>query len=314
MKFKDYYQALGLECTATTADIKQAYRKLAHQFHPDISKDPEGEEKFKVIGEAYATLKNPEKRQAYDALGQRPEGAPFAPPPDWQQRYQSDQTGFDDVDLSDLFAHFGQHGQSAHARRSMAQAGQDFEIVAPITLEQLFHGGEIDVRAELPELDGHGLAHRVARTFRVTVPKGAADGQRLRLAAKGGAGRHGGRAGDLYIALSLQPHPLYRPSNRDLYMDLPLAPWEAILGTVVQIPTLAGTVELTIKPGATSGQKLRLAKRGLPAADGSFGALYAVVTIAVPTTVSTEERALFEQLAKSSTFKPRQHLLSGEAA
>lgn len=307
MKFKDYYQALGVERSATQAQIKQAYRKLAHQFHPDISKDPEGEKKFKEVGEAYATLKDPEKRAAYDNLGKHPAGEKFRPPPDWQQQYNTQESGFDDVDLADLFAAFGRTRPGGRTRQQPPLAGQDFEVAAPVTLEQIYSGADIEVRAELPEYDANGLAHRVPRTFRITVPKGATDGQRLRLAGKGGHGLHGGRSGDLYVALALQPHPLYRISGRDLYIDVPLAPWEAVLGAEVKLPTLGGTVELSIQPGTGAGQKLRLAKRGLASADGSVGALYAVVRIEVPQRVSPDERQLFEQLAAKSTFNPRKH-------
>ncbi|MBC7502574.1 MAG: DnaJ domain-containing protein [Herminiimonas sp.] len=311
MKFKDYYEAMGLERTATANDIKQAYRKLAHKYHPDISKDPEGETKFKEVGEAYATLKDPEKRQAYDDLGKRPNGEQFSPPPDWQQQFNAGESGFDDVDLSDLFAAFGRTRHGGQPRKDGPLPGRDFEIVARVSLEQIFSGSEIEVRAELPEYDEHGLAHRVMHTFRITVPKGAADGQRLRLAGKGGHGLNGGRPGDLFVALALQTHPLYRVDGRDLYIYLPLTPWETALGGPVKIPTLGGTVELTIHPGTTNGQKLRLAKRGLAGADGSVGALYAVVAIEMPKTVSDKERALLEQLAAASDFNPRKHFLSG---
>jgi curved DNA-binding protein len=309
MKFKDYYQALGVERTATADEIKRAYRSLAHKYHPDVSKDAQAEEKFKEVAQAYATLKDPEKRTAYDALGQRKPGEQFTPPPDWQQHYSTDPNGFADVDLADLFAAFGGAGRGgARSRTRRAQAGQDYELSAAVTLEQIYNGAEIEVRAELPEYDEQGLAHRVARTFRITVPKGAADGQRLRLTGKGGPGLHGGRPGDLYVALVLQPHALYRVSERDLYLELALAPWEAMLGATVRVPTLGGTVELAIKPGTLAGQKLRLAKRGLAAADGSAGALYAVVTIVVPKTLSSQERELVQQLAELSDFKPRKGL------
>jgi curved DNA-binding protein len=314
MKFKDYYQALGVERGATADEIKKSYRKLAHKYHPDVSKDPAGEEKFKEVAEAYATLKDPEKRQAYDDLGRRPAGESFTPPPDWQQRFHTDEAGFEDVDLSDLFAAFGRAGHGARPRKDPPRRGQDFEITAPVTLEQIFHGGEIEVRAELPEYDPSGLAHRVARTFRITIPKGAGDGYRLRLAGKGGPGHKGGPVGDLYVALALQPHPLYRPSGRDLYIDLPLTPWEAALGADVEIPTLAGSVTLKVKPGTQSGHKLRLAKRGLTATDGSIGDLYALVRIDVPATLSPAEHDLFVQLAALSGFNPRQHFKSGEPA
>lgn len=308
MKFKDYYDALGVERTADADEIKRAYRKLAHQFHPDVSKHSDAEENFKKVAEAYATLKDPEKRAAYDSLGQHPSGESFTPPPDWQQHYNTEADGFEDVDLSDLFAAFGHARRGGHAQQPIPHPGQDYEVVAPVTLEDIFRGGELEVHAELPEYDRNGLAHRVARTFRITIPQGAADRQRLRLAGKGGPGFNGGRPGDLYVALALQAHPLYRVSGRDLYLDLPLAPWEAVLGAAVQIPTPAGKVELNVKPGTTAGQKLRLAKRGLAAADGSMGALYAVVNIVVPSAVTAMEQDLYNQLASASDFKPRKHL------
>jgi len=311
MKFKDYYEALGVERTATLADIKKAYRKLAHKYHPDVSAEPDSEAKFKDVAEAYATLKDPEKREAYDNLGKHPAGESFTPPPDWQQHFHTGDAGLEDVDLADLFAAFGRSGGAGsgggHRRQSFPVPGQDYEIAAPVTLEQIHRGDEIELSAELPEYDANGLAHRVPRTFRITIPKSAANGQRLRLAGKGGPGFNGGRAGDLYVSLVLQPHPLYRPDGRDLYIDLPLTPWEAVLGASVHVPTLAGTVELSVKPGTTAGQKLRLAKRGLASADGNIGALYAVVRIEVPKTVGAREHELLEQLAAASNFNPRKH-------
>jgi curved DNA-binding protein len=312
MKYKDYYQTLGLDRNASAEDIKKAYRKLAHEYHPDVSKDPKGEEKFKDIAEAYATLKDPEKRQEYDNLGRRPAGENFTPPPDWQQHFGGGASSFDDVDLADILSAFTSARRgNGRARGGFPSPGQDYEVTAPVSLEQVFNGGEIDVPVELPEYDERGLLHRVPRTFRVKVPKGAADGHRLRLAGKGGQGRNGGKPGDLYVALNVVPHPLYRVSGRDLYVDLPLTPWEAVLGAAVQIPTLGGTVELNIKPGTTAGQKLRLARRGLPQSDGSVGDLYAVTHIEVPKTVSERERELYEQLAAVSDFNPRRHFTSG---
>ncbi|MFA6311655.1 MAG: DnaJ C-terminal domain-containing protein [Sterolibacterium sp.] len=314
MKFKDYYQALGVERTATAEEIKKAYRKLAHKFHPDITKDPKGEEKFKEIAEAYAALKSPEKRDAYDKLGRRPDGQAFTPPPDWQQQFNTGETGFDDVDLSDLFAAFDRAERAGQAREDLPLPGQDYKVTAHVTLEQIYRGEEIEIRAELPEYDAHGLPHRIAHTFRIILPGGAADGQRLRLAGKGGRGLNGGRPGDLLVALALLPHPLYRISGRDLYLDLPLAPWEAVLGTLVQIPTLGGMVEIKIVPGTTAGQKLRLAKRGLACADGTSGTLFAVIRIEVPKSVSPSELELYRQLAAASEFNPRRHFAPGAAA
>ena len=310
MKYKDYYQALGVARDASQADIKKAYRKLAHQYHPDISKDPDGEEKFKIVAEAYKTLKDPEARKEYDALGTQRPGENFSPPPDWQQQYGSGAGSFDDVDLSDLLRAFRDGGGSGR-RASRPLAGEDYEVAVQITLEQIHAGGEIDVRVELPEYDAQGLPHRVMRTYRITIPKGVTDGQKLRLAGKGGPGRDGGRAGDLYAVLRVATHPLYRVSGRDLYLDLPLAPWEAVLGATVEIPTLGGKVALDIKPFTSSGQKLRLGKRGLPAADGADGSLYAVVQIVVPKEADAATEQLYRQLAQQSAFTPRRHFENG---
>ncbi len=312
MKFKDYYQIMGVAPTASASEIKRAYRKLAHQYHPDISKDALGKEKFQEIGEAYAVLKDPEKRLAYDQLGKAPAGADFTPPPEWQHNFNPQGSSFDDVDLADLFASFGRSGRGGAHRRASPVRGQDFEITADISLEQLHGAGDIDVRASLPEADEHGVLHRVSRTFRIALPAGAADGQRLRLAGKGGPGMHGGKAGDLYVALAVQIHRLYRVSGRDLYMDLPLAPWEAVLGATIRVPTLDGPVELNVKAGSTAGQQLRLAKRGLRAADGSIGALYAVIVITVPAKVNDAERALYQQLAAVSDYQARPHFPTGD--
>lgn len=305
MKFKDYYEVLGVARDATDADIKKAYRKLAHKFHPDVSKDPKGEAKFKEVAEAYATLKDAEKRAAYDQLGRHRPGEEFEPPRAWQQNFgQSNGARFEDVDLSDLFSAFGGRAGGGRPKRA-PEPGQDYEVSAQVTLEQVFAGEEIDIDLSIPEVDGSGLPQRVSKTFRVKLPKGAEDGQRMRLPGKGGKSRNGGPNGDLYVVLSLQPHPFYRVEGRDLYLDLPLAPWEAVLGASVEIPTLAGTVEMNIAAGTTAGRKLRLGKRGLPGSDGKSGDLYAVVQIDVPKAPTARERELYKTLQKDSSFDAR---------
>jgi curved DNA-binding protein len=307
MKYKDYYAALGVGRDASAEEIKKAYRKLAHKYQPDISSDPEGEAKFKEIQEAYATLKDGEKRAAYDQLGRRAPGESFEPPPDWGQDFGGfgGAENFSDVDLADLLAAFAAARGGHQTRRP--HHGQDVEASVPVTLEQVHDGAEIEVRLNLPEHDAHGLLHHVPRTFRVKIPKGATDGQRLRLAGKGGPGLHGGPAGDLYIVMKLQPHPLYRVSGRDLYLDLPLTPTEAVLGATVEVPTLRGRVELKVAPGTAAGRQLRLAKRGLPAPHGGHGDLYAVAHIEVPKSPNARERELYAELAKASDFNPRAH-------
>ena len=309
MKFKDYYKALGVARDASDADIKKAYRKLAHKYHPDVSKDPAGEEKFKDVAEAYATLKDAEKRAAYDQLGAHRSGENFTPPRGWQQSYGQQPFGdgdahFEDVDLSDLFAAFASREGGARGHARGARPGPDYEVSAAVTLEQIHAGAEIDIALDMPQIGDDGMPHRAEKTFRVKIPKGAVDGQRMRLTGKGGAGRNGGNNGDLYIVLALQPHPLYRPSGRDLYIDLPLAPWEAVLGASVEVPTLAGIVEMNIPAGTSAGRKLRLAKRGLPSAKGEPGDLYAIVRIEVPDSPSPRERELYGELKKASSSQP----------
>jgi curved DNA-binding protein len=304
MKFKDYYEVLGVARDASAADIKKAYRKLAHKFHPDVSTDPDGEAKFKDVAEAYATLKDADKRAAYDQLGRHRPGEEVQPPRGWQQHFSEQSSGgdarFDDIDLADLFAAFG--GRSA---KRAARPGQDFDVAAPVTLEQVYAGAEIELNLGMPEVGADGLPHRVSRTFQIRVPKSAEDGQRLRLAGKGGASASGGPPGDLYVVLALQPHPLYRVVGRDLYLDLPLAPWEAVLGATVEVPTLGGAVEMNIPAGTMAGRKLRLSKRGLPDAKGGSGDLYAVVRIDVPAAPTARERASYEALRDAASADPR---------
>jgi curved DNA-binding protein len=311
MKYKDYYLTLGIERDASIDDIKKAYRRLAHKYHPDVSKDPEGEEKFKEIAEAYATLKNTEKRQEYDAMGRRPAGENFTPPPEWQEQYGATGSDFDDIDISDLLNAFRSSGfgdVKNHGRAAPPMRGEDYTVTVAVTLETIASGGETDVRVELPEYDANGLPHHVSRTFRVTIPKAASEGQRLRLAGKGGPGRSGGKSGDLYVVVTMAPHAIYRVSGRDLFFDLLLTPSEAVLGATVQVPTLNGKLELTVKPGTSSGQRMRLAKRGLPAPHGDPGDLYAVTRIMVPKVASEREKELYQQLAAASVHHVRDHL------
>ena len=307
MKYKDYYKVLGVERTASADEIKKAYRKLAHKFHPDVSKEKNAKEKFQELGEAYETLKDAEKRAAYDQLGSgfQP-GQDFRPPPDWEQQFGghggAGPSSFDDVDLADLFA--GLSGRRRGGRFPMP--GQDFEVAAPITLEQAAHGTEVELNLAVTEHDEQGVPRRVPLTLKVRVPKGATEGQRLRIPGKGGKGFDGGRDGDLYLNISLTPHRLFRASGHDLYVDLPLAPWEAVLGASVEVPTLDGAVRLKVPAGTKAGQQLRLSKRGLPKREGE-GDLYAVVQITVPAAPSARERELFQQLANESKFEPRSH-------
>ena len=318
MKYKDYYKILGVERTAGADDIKKSYRKLARKYHPDVSKEKDAKEKFQEVGEAYETLKDTEKRAAYDQLGSGYQaGQDFRPPPDWERQFGENfghggngKFSFDEADFADLFAGLrgARRGGGAEPRgASFAMPGQDFEVAAQITLEQAAQGTEFDINLSVPEYDENGAMRRVPRSFKARIAKGASEGQRLRLPGKGGKGMNGGRDGDLYLNISLAPHALFRPVGHDLYVDLPITPWEAVLGATVEVPTLDGALRLKVPAGTRTGQQLRLAKRGLPKPREGAGDLYAVVQITVPATPTARERELFEQLAKESQFDPRSH-------
>ena len=295
MKYKDYYAALGVPRDADAEQIKKAYRKLARQHHPDVSKSPGTEARFKEIGEAYATLKDPEKRAAYDELGRRPAGQEFAPPPQWTHEHAFDGQSFEDIDLADLLDALGRRHHGA-SRGPVPMHGRDYETTARISLEDAHHGTTLSLNLE----DGAG-----GRRLDVTIPAGVTEGQKLRLRGKGGKGRNGGPDGDIYLHISLAPHPVFRADRHDLHFDLALAPWEAALGAEIEVQTLDGPVVLTVPPGTRSGRKLRLRGRGLANGHGGRGDLYAAVHIDVPATLTERERDLFKDLAGASRFNPR---------
>lgn len=315
MKYKDYYAILGVARDASADDIRKAYRKLAQKYHPDVTKDPQGEEKFKEVAEAYQTLKDAGKRKAYDELGSGfASGQEFRPPPGWEQRFREapdeGHFSFDEADLSDLFESLSR-GRRGASRGPRKMRGEDFEVAVQLTLEQALHGTQVDLRLALPEYDEQGGVRAAEKTIKARIPKGATDGQRLRLRGQGGKGLNGGANGDLYLDITLRPHALFRADGHDLYLDLPLAPWEAALGATVEIPTLDGAVSLRIPEGTTAGRKLRLAGKGLPRPEGAPGNLYAVVQIVNPTVLTERERELYRGLADASRFDPRGHFAKG---
>jgi curved DNA-binding protein len=316
MKYSDYYATLGVERGASQDEIRKAYRRLAQKYHPDVSKEPEAEARFKEIAEAYQTLKDPEKRAAYDALGQRPQGEEFRPPPDWARQHGGADTqfSFEDLDFADLFSRFGARAGRGgpFGGANAAMPGQDFEVPVQISIEDAFRGTTLELQLSMPEYDAQGQLKRVPHNVKARIAPGAVDGQRLRLPGKGGKGFNGGRAGDLYLDISLKPHRLYRASGHDLYVDLPLTPPEAALGASVEVPTPGGAVKLKVRPGTSSGQKLRLAGRGLPRPRGGAGDLFAVVQIAVPAELSARERELYGELQGASGFDPRRHFAEEE--
>ncbi len=317
MKYKDYYQILGVERGADEAAIKKAYRKLARKYHPDVSKEKNAEEKFKEVAEAYEVLKDPEKRAAYDQMGSYQPGQEFRPPPDWGERFGAQGGGFrgfedlGDIDLADLFAGVGGGGfgrRGGRAGGGMQHPGQDVEVTLSASLEDVLHGTEVDVPLTFSEMAPDGRLQRTTRTTKVRIPKGATDGQRLRVAGKGGPGIGGGPAGDLYININLRPHPLYKVTGHDLYLEVPVTPWEAALGASVAVPTPEGKVNLKVPAGSRAGQKLRVRGRGLPLPRSSeHGDLYAVLQIVTPTVLNERERDLYRQLGEASSFNPRAH-------
>ena len=294
MKYKDYYKTLGVGREAGDEEIKKAYRKLARKYHPDVSKEPNAKERFQEAAEAYETLRDKDKRAAYDSLGSHRAGRDFRPPPDWFDRFgqmsgQGHAQDLGGIDLSDLFASFGRGGRG----RGGAFRGEDYEVAVQLSLEEAARGAERELRIG-------------ARTIRARIPRGATDGQRLRLAGKGGPGANGGPAGDLYLQIALAPHALFKPNGHDLDIDVPIAPWEAALGADVDVPTLEGRVRMKVPPGSSSGQKLRLAGKGLPRPGSGAGDLYAVLKIALPRALTEREKKLFEELREASRFNPRE--------
>lgn len=324
--YKDYYQILGVPRTASDADIKKAFRKLAREHHPDVAKDKKAaEEKFKEINEANEVLSDPEKRKKYDTLGPNcQDGGGFEPPPGWQGGRGGQARGgarefhFGGTGFSDFFEQFfGGGGSQSYGfpmdeeyfetgggGQARARRGSDVEGDILVTLDEAMHGTmrTISLRTSDPRT-GQEETHSVT----VRIPAGASDGRRIRVPGKGAPGSGGAENGDLFLRVRLASHPDFRAKESDLYHDLDVAPWEAVLGTEIIVPSLDGsTIKMRIPPGTANGQQLRLRGRGLPKGKtGERGDLYVVVNVVLPTQVNEEERALWEQLAKTSEFRPR---------
>ncbi len=324
MKFKDYYASLGVERDATAEAIKKAYRKLARQYHPDVAKEEGAEERFKEISEAYQTLSDPEKRQAYDDLGRHRPGDDFNPSPEWDSRFWRG-GGQQEMDLADLFEQMGFGGGGFGGfgggggggggpggpkgqGTDFPIRGQDVEVATELSLEQAARGTEVSFSLSVPALRADGRVEKQSRNGRIRVPRGVVEGERLRVPGKGGDGIAGGAPGDLYLEVRLAPHPRFKAVGHDLYLELPIAPWEAALGAAISVPSLDGPVAVSLKPGMRSGQKLRLAGKGLPHRREGAGDLYGVIQIVLPETIGEREQALYRDLAEASSFSPRHHL------
>jgi curved DNA-binding protein len=315
---RDFYGDLGVSRNATPDEIQRAYRKLARQYHPDVNKDPGAEERFKDVSEAYDVLSDPETRAKYDRFGQqfrqvpddvdpdlwaaaqgggargaartrRPGGAGAAGFEGWTTISGDDIFG-GDVDFDDLFG--GVFGR----RRRGPVRGADQEVEIELSLEDAYSGGRR--RITLPGPDG-------PRGYDVNIPPGVTPGQRIRLAGQGAQGEAG--AGDLYLVVSIAPHPRFRLDGRDVTVDLPITPWEGALGSRVPVETPGGEAKVTVPAGSSSGRRLRLRGKGLPNPKGKAGDLYAEVKIMVPRKLQDHERELFEELARASDFDPRKH-------
>lgn len=331
VEFKDYYAILGVPRDASADDIKKAFRKLARQYHPDIAKDKAAAEaKFKEINEANEVLGDPSKRREYDELGanwQQRQAAGQAAPPGAQRRwsragsagsqeeYHFGGTGFSDFfeqffggsrrggDFDDLFRDGRARRDGASGESEYAMRGEDVEGDLLVTLDEALHGSmrEISLQRTDPR-----SGERATETFTVRIPPGAQEGRRIRVPGKGGPGSGGAESGDLYLRVRLAAHPEFEVRGADLYHELALAPWEAVLGAQIVVPTLSGSVKLRIPPGTSHGRQLRVRGQGLPhAPHGERGDLYVVVHLEVPADIGAEERELWEKLARASRFDPR---------
>ena len=320
MKFKDYYETLGVARGATEADIKSAYRKLARKYHPDVNKEKDAEERFKEVGEAYAVLKDTEKRAAYDQMGSNwKSGQDFTPPPNWNEGFEFSDGGFGgggyEGDQSEFFESLfgrGKHrqgGRGGYSRQDQGMhfKGQDHHAKILIDLADAYNGAKRTIALHMPTLDASGHVTTQERKLDVSIPKGIKAGQNLRLSGQGGPGMGEGGAGDLYLEIDFHPNPIYRVDGKDVYLDLPLAPWEVALGTTVKVPTPAGTtLELTIPANTIAGRKMRLKGKGIPSKEP--GDLYVVTIIATPPADTDAQKEAYQAFEKAFEFNPRTHL------
>jgi len=306
MEFKDYYAIMGVARDATQDEIKRAYRQLARKYHPDVSKVPDAESRFKELGEAYAVLKDLEKRAAYDQLGSDwKAGQDFRPPPGGSAGFEfSDgpSGAAEDSDFSDFFASlYGRRAHGGHRTGGGFHArGQDHHARVQIDLEDAYTGATRSLVLQMPEADEQGHVRLRKHTLNVSIPRGIRAGQHIRLAGQGMPGLGQGPAGDLYLEVEFSPHPHYRVEQRDVYFDLRVAPWEAALGAQVKVPTPSGAVEVKVPPNAVAGRKLRLKGRGIPGS--TPGDFYAVLQIALPPADSEAARAFYTEMAKQFQF------------
>lgn len=319
MEFRDYYKILGVERTAGADQIKTAYRRLARKYHPDVSKEPNAEARFKEMQEAYEVLKDPQKRAAYDQLGSEwKSGEQFRPPPDWGSGFEfsgrpagaggpgrrgrgSPGGGFSQEDHSDFFSSlFG--GGSPFGAAGM-RGGRDHHARIDVDLEEAFRGTTRTLELQRPHVTAEGQVELRSHTVRVSIPAGVTEGQLIRLAGQGEPAAEGGGGGDLYLETHILPNRRFTLDGRDVTLTFPVAPWEAALGATVTVSTLGGEVEMHIPPGAQSGQKLRLRGRGLPGSPP--GDQYVQLKVVLPPASTPQAKALYEQMRAQLDFDPR---------
>jgi curved DNA-binding protein len=310
MKYKDYYATLGLERSATEDDIKRAYRRLARKYHPDVTKEADGEERFKEVGEAYEVLKDPEKRAAYDRMGgEWQNGQEFQPPPNWDEGFEFRGAGReapDEANLDDFFEAMFGHARAAQQRQAAgAMAGQDHHAKAVIDLEDTYRGAQRSISLQMPVLDPQGNVTLQSRTLDVTIPKGIRAGQHLRLNGQGGPAVGNAPPGDLYLEIAFREHPRFRVDGRDVSLDLPVAPWEAALGAQIKVPTPDGSVEMTVPKGSQGGRRLRLKGKGIPGTPP--GDLYVILNIVLPPADTERAAAAYDVMRQAFNFDPRAH-------
>lgn len=316
MQYRDYYQILGVARNASAEEIKKAYRRLAHKYHPDVSKEVGAEERFKEIAEAYEVLRDADKRAAYDQLGSNwRAGQEFRPPPGWQGRQGGFNPGgfqgspFGGQNFSDffesLFGNLGGMGGFSGGRGGFQTTGQTQTIPLEITLEEAYHGGSRPLQLQVQERSPNGQISTRPRSLNVKIPAGVTTGQKIRLSGQGSPGMGGGANGDLLLELTIKPHAFYKVQGRDITLELPLTPWEAALGGKVEVPTLAGSVALNIPANARNGQTLRLRGRGLPAQPP--GDQLVLLRLVNPPVDTEAARELFRRMERELPFDPRAH-------
>lgn len=308
MELKDYYSIMGVKRTDDLKTIKTAYRRLARKYHPDVSKEPNAEARFKEIAEAWAVLSDKEKRAEYDEMWEHRNDPYFNQANQGQQSHTYSQQGFDAGGFDDIFSSMFSQRARGGTRQAHSHRGQDLEVELAVFLEETQEPHKRTISYNLPVYNAFGfIENEVPKTLNVTIPAGVIDGQRIRLKGQGTAGENGGENGDLWITIRIAPHPLFDIKGHDLEVVVPLAPWEAALGTKVTIPTLKDPIVITVPANSQAGQKLRLKGKGLKH-KGTTGDLYAIIKIVMPNSSNAESDALWQKLAESHThFDPRKN-------